>query len=161
MGPASSIAHYRNTSKLGEGGRGEGYRAPDTKLNREVTIKVLSESFAQDLDRMARFTREAQLLASLNRPNIAAIHIPRVRVQFVDGRDSCRAIKVRRGCSQDGAQLRIGTLPRMLRLTRLPVEELGSAYGQYSFCSQLAPGCEVRPALTLYSLTERALSISR
>jgi hypothetical protein len=40
--------------------------------------------------------------SSLNRPNIAAIHIPRVRVQFVDGRDSCRAIKVRRGCSQDG-----------------------------------------------------------
>jgi serine/threonine protein kinase len=120
MGPASSIANYGITPKLGEGGMSEVYRATDTKLNREVTIKVLPESFAQGLDRMVRFTRQAQLLASLNRPNIAAIHIPRVRVQFVDGRDSCRAIKVRRGCSQVGARLRIDTMPRMLRLTRLP-----------------------------------------
>jgi len=74
MGPASSIAHYRITSKLGEGGMGEVYRAADTKLNREVAMKVLPECFVQDLDRMARFTREAQLLASLNHPNIAAIH---------------------------------------------------------------------------------------
>jgi len=66
MGPASSIAHYRITSKLGEGGMGEVYRATDTKLNREVAIKVLPESFAQDLDRMARFTRDAQLLASVD-----------------------------------------------------------------------------------------------
>jgi serine/threonine protein kinase len=61
MGPASSIAHYRITSKLGEGGMGEVYRATDTKLNREVAIKVLPESFGQDLDCMARFTREAQI----------------------------------------------------------------------------------------------------
>ena len=50
------------------------YRATDTKLNREVAIKVLPESFAQDPDRMARFAREAQVLASLNHPNIAAIY---------------------------------------------------------------------------------------
>src|SRR2546423_8855641 len=53
---------------------GEVWRATDTKLGREVAIKVIPESFAQDVDRMARFTREAQVLASLNHPNIAAIY---------------------------------------------------------------------------------------
>src|SRR5690348_1455511 len=53
---------------------GEVYRATDTKLNRDVAIKILPEAFAQDPDRLARFTREAQVLASLNHPNIAAIY---------------------------------------------------------------------------------------
>src|SRR5436309_12423063 len=74
MSPQSTIAHYRITAKLGQGGMGEVWRATDTKLNREVAIKVILESFAQDADRMARFTREAQVLASLNHPNIAAIY---------------------------------------------------------------------------------------
>jgi serine/threonine-protein kinase len=70
----ASIAHYRITGKLGEGGMGEVYRATDTKLNRDVALKVLPESFARDPERMARFGREAQVLAALNHPNIAAIH---------------------------------------------------------------------------------------
>ena len=70
----SPIAHYRITAKLGEGGMGEVWRATDTKLNREVAIKILPEAFAADPNRMARFTREAQVLASLNHPNIAAIY---------------------------------------------------------------------------------------
>ena len=70
----STIAHYRVTTKLGEGGMGEVWRATDTKLGREVAIKVLPQAFANDPDRMARFTREAQVLASLNHPNIATIH---------------------------------------------------------------------------------------
>jgi serine/threonine-protein kinase len=70
----STIAHYRITAKLGEGGMGEVWRATDTKLNREVAIKILPDAFAQDADRMARFQREAQVLASLNHPNIAAIY---------------------------------------------------------------------------------------
>src|SRR5258708_26247255 len=74
MSAQRTIAHYRITSKLGEGGMGEVYRATDTKLGREVAIKVLPEAFAQDAERMARFTREAQVLASLNHPNIAAIY---------------------------------------------------------------------------------------
>src|SRR3979409_1291380 len=69
-----AIAHYHVTSKLGEGGMGEVYRATDTKLGRDVAIKVIPELFAQDADRMARFSREAQVLASLNHPNIAAIY---------------------------------------------------------------------------------------
>src|ERR1051325_10992432 len=74
MSEPSIIAHYRIISKLGEGGMGEVYRATDTKLNRDVAIKILPEAFAQDADRMARFAREAQVLASLNHPNIAAIY---------------------------------------------------------------------------------------
>src|SRR3954447_9707629 len=69
-----TIAHYKINSKLGEGGMGAVYRATDTKLNREVAIKVLPDSFAADPDRMARFSREAQVLASLNHPHIAAIY---------------------------------------------------------------------------------------
>jgi hypothetical protein len=68
------IGHYRITAKLGEGGMGAVFRATDTKLGREVAVKVLPDEFAGDLDRLARFTREAQVLASLNHPNIAAIH---------------------------------------------------------------------------------------
>src|SRR5438067_6312276 len=69
-----TIAHYQITSKLGEGGMGEVWRATDTKLHRDVAIKILPDAFAQDADRMARFTREAKVLASLNHPNIAAIY---------------------------------------------------------------------------------------
>ncbi|UCF37155.1 MAG: protein kinase [Acidobacteriota bacterium] len=69
-----TISHYRVTAKIGEGGMGEVYRATDSKLNREVALKVLPPQFAQDGQRMARFAREAQVLASLNHPNIAAIY---------------------------------------------------------------------------------------
>ena len=68
------IGPYEITGALGAGGMGEVYRAKDTTLNRDVAIKVLPEAFAQDADRLARFTREAQVLASLNHPNIAAIY---------------------------------------------------------------------------------------
>jgi serine/threonine-protein kinase len=74
MSPHQTIAHYRIISKLGEGGMGEVWRATDTKLNRDVAIKILPDAFAQDAGRMARFAREAQVLAALNHPNIAVIH---------------------------------------------------------------------------------------
>jgi Tol biopolymer transport system component len=69
-----SIAHYRITSKLGHGGMGEVYRATDTKLGREVAVKLIAPSVAHDEARMASFTREARTLAALNHPNIAAIY---------------------------------------------------------------------------------------
>jgi serine/threonine protein kinase len=72
--PLQTIAHYRIVAKLGEGGMGQVWRAHDTRLNRDVAIKILPEVFAHDADRMARFEREAQVLASLNHPNIAAIY---------------------------------------------------------------------------------------
>src|SRR5215831_21031589 len=62
------------TALLGKGGMGEVYRARDTKLKRDVAIKILPDEFARDADRVGRFQREAELLASLNHPNIAAIY---------------------------------------------------------------------------------------
>jgi serine/threonine protein kinase len=70
----SRIGVFEITGTLGAGGMGEVYRARDTRLDRDVAIKVLPESSAQDPDRLSRFEREAKTLASLNHPNIAAIH---------------------------------------------------------------------------------------
>lgn len=72
--PGSRLGVYEVTIQIGEGGMGQVYRARDTKLNRDVAIKVLPASFAGDPDRLARFEREAQVLAALNHPNIAHIY---------------------------------------------------------------------------------------
>jgi Tol biopolymer transport system component len=74
MKPGDRLGPYEVLVKLGEGGMGEVYRARDTTLNRDVAIKVLPDLFAADPERLARFTREAQMLAALNHPNIAAIY---------------------------------------------------------------------------------------
>ena len=74
MQPGTTLGHYEILSALGKGGMGEVYRATDTKLKREVAIKVLPETLASDSERLARFQREAEVLASLNHPNIAAIY---------------------------------------------------------------------------------------
>ena len=68
------VGPYEILSPLGAGGMGEVYRARDTKLQREVALKILPALIVADADRLARFKREAQVLASLNHPNIAAIH---------------------------------------------------------------------------------------
>ncbi len=69
----SKLGPYEITAKLGEGGMGEVYRASDVRLEREVAIKVLPAAFTADPDRLARFEREAKLLAQLHHPNIASI----------------------------------------------------------------------------------------
>ena len=74
MNPGTQLGSYEILSALGKGGMGEVWRARDQKLGREVAIKTLPEEFAQDEERLARFEREAKLLASLNHPNIAAIY---------------------------------------------------------------------------------------
>ena len=74
LAPGTRFGAYEIVSQIGEGGMGVVYRARDTKLNRDVALKVLPDLFASDADRLARFNREAQTLASLNHPNIAHIH---------------------------------------------------------------------------------------
>ena len=68
------LGSYEILALIGVGGMGEVYRAKDTKLKRDVALKVLPETFARDPGRMARFQREAEVLASLNHPSIAAIY---------------------------------------------------------------------------------------
>ncbi len=92
--PGTRLGPYEILSPLGAGGMGEVYRARDTKLNRDVALKIVPDAFASDPDRMARFTREAQTLAALNHPNIAHIHgleeSGRVRalvMELVEGED--------------------------------------------------------------------------
>ena len=73
LDPQTEIGRYVIEEKVGQGSMGEVYKATDTKLDREVAIKVLPEAFAENKERLARFEREAKLLASLNHPNIATL----------------------------------------------------------------------------------------
>ena len=95
-----TLSHYRITAAIGAGGMGEVYRATDTKLHRDVAIKVLPAEVAQDPERLARFEREAHLLASLNHPHIAAIHgleeadgKPFLILELVEGEDLAERLK--------------------------------------------------------------------
>ncbi len=88
------LSHFRITAVLGEGGMGAVYRAKDSRLDREVAIKVLPEAFTADPERLARFEREAKLLAALNHPNVGAIHgfeeaqgKPFLVLELVEGED--------------------------------------------------------------------------
>ena len=74
VSPGTHLGAYEIIAPIGAGGIGEVYKARDTRLDRTVAIKVLPDAFAQDPERLARFEREADLLASLNHPNIAAIY---------------------------------------------------------------------------------------
>jgi serine/threonine protein kinase len=92
--PGQTLLHYRLIEKIGEGGMGVVWKAVDTSLNREVAIKVLPDAFAADTERVARFEREAKLLASLNHPNVAAIYgiheaesIRFLAMELVEGED--------------------------------------------------------------------------
>ena len=93
------VGTYEVTAKLGAGGMGEVYRARDTRLGREVALKVLTDSFAGDPDRLMRFEREARTLASINHPNIAQIYgfeqsaaTPALVMELVEGEDLAERI---------------------------------------------------------------------
>ncbi len=97
--PGTRLGVYAVTAPLGEGGMGQVWRARDTKLDRDVAIKVLPEAFAHDADRLARFTREAKTLAALNHPHIAAIYgleessgITALVMELVEGDDLSQRI---------------------------------------------------------------------
>src|SRR5207248_9321374 len=74
LASGTQLVPYEITSAIGAGGMGEVYRARDTKLGRDVALKILPETFAADPDRLARFHREAQVLAALSHPHIRAIY---------------------------------------------------------------------------------------
>ena len=120
------LGPYEIVAAIGAGGMGEVYRARDTKLNRDVAIKVLPDLFAKDPERLARLTREAQTLASLNHPNIAHIHgleefggVRALVMELVEGRD----------LSQRMAQ---GTIPidETLAIAKQIAEALEAAHDQ-------------------------------
>jgi len=107
--PGLQLLHYRLTEKIGQGGMGVVWKAIDTTLDRAVAIKILPDSLAEDPERLARFAREAKLLASLNHPNVAAVYgmhqalrseppsgaggINFLAMEFVDGEDLSTALK--------------------------------------------------------------------
>ena len=100
--PGKRLGVYDITAQIGEGGMGQVYRATDTRLKRQVAIKILPPSLAADADRLARFQREAEVLASLNHPHIAGIYgleesdgVFALVMEFVDGEDL--AARLRRG----------------------------------------------------------------
>ena len=87
-----TLSHFKITAKLGEGGMGEVYRAEDTKLKREVALKVLPSELAGSQERLERFQREAETLAALDHPNIVTIYsveqaegVPFLTMQLVEG----------------------------------------------------------------------------
>jgi eukaryotic-like serine/threonine-protein kinase len=97
--PGTRLGVYEVTAPIGEGGMGQVYCARDTRLNRDVALKILPDSFANDPDRLARLTREAQTLASLNHPNIAHIYgleesggLRALVMEFVEGDDLSQRI---------------------------------------------------------------------
>ena len=99
LSPGTRLGVYEVLAQIGEGGMGLVYRAHDTTLNRDVALKILPDAFANDPDRLARFQREAQVLASLNHPNIAHIHgveasggIRALVIELVEGDDLAQRI---------------------------------------------------------------------
>jgi serine/threonine protein kinase len=116
-----TLGHYRLVQELGRGGMGEVYLADDLNLNRKVALKFLPDAFAGDPERMARFEREAKLLASLNHPNIAAIY----GLEQVEGKRFI-VMELVEGES----------LAQRLSKGRLPVEEA------LAVCRQIAEGLE-------------------
>jgi serine/threonine protein kinase len=100
--PGSRLGPYDVLERLGVGGMGEVYRARDSKLNRDVALKILPEAFASDPERLSRFTREAQSLAALNHPNVAQIFgleesegLPALVMEMVEGEDL--SVRIARG----------------------------------------------------------------
>jgi dipeptidyl aminopeptidase/acylaminoacyl peptidase/predicted Ser/Thr protein kinase len=100
MKPGRKLLHYQLVDKIGEGGMGIVWKALDTTLNREVAIKVLPAVFAHDGERLARFEREAKLLASLNHPNIASVYglhesedVRFLAMEFIEGEDLLERLK--------------------------------------------------------------------
>ena len=111
LSTGTKLGPYEILSPLGAGGMGEVYRARDAKLNRDVAIKVLPEAVAEDAERLARFQREAQVLAALNHPHIAAIYglekagnVEALVLELVEGETLAERIAARADSGRRGAR---------------------------------------------------------
>jgi serine/threonine protein kinase len=137
--PGNRIGVYEIIAAIGAGGMGEVYRARDTKLHRDVAIKVLPDLFARDPERLARFEREARMLAALNHPRIAQIYGvegPALIMEFVDGEDLSQRISTSGRISIEDA------LPIALQIA----EALEAAHEQGIIHRDLKPAnIKVRP----------------
>jgi Tol biopolymer transport system component/tRNA A-37 threonylcarbamoyl transferase component Bud32 len=125
----SSLAHYRIGAAIGAGGMGEVYRATDTRLGREVALKLLPEALASDRDRLARFEREAKLLASLNHPGIA--HLYGFEEMTLEGGAKAHALVMELVEGEDLAErLKRGAIPvdEALAIARQAAEALEEAH---------------------------------
>jgi serine/threonine protein kinase len=128
--PGQQLLHYRLIEKIGEGGMGVVWKATDTSLDREVAIKILPDAFAADAQRLARFEREAKLLATLNHPNIAAVYGLH---DTGTSTGSVRFLAMELIPGEDLAQrLRRGRLPvdEAVRIARQIAEALGAAHAR-------------------------------
>ena len=130
------LAHYEVIRHLGTGGMGEVYQATDLKLGRSVAIKVLPESFSHDLDRVARFAREARVLASLNHPNVAQIY----GIEQ-SGETRCIVMELVEGETLQ-ARLRRGPIPvdESMTIAKQIAEALEAAHEQGVIHRDLKPG---------------------
>ena len=142
----SRLGHYDVTALIGEGGMGQVYQATDTKLNRQVALKVLPQAFTESPDRLARFEREAKVLASLNHPNIGGIHgleesegIRALVLEYIEGPTLADRIKQ-------------GPIPvdEALPIAKQIAEALESAHGQGIIHRDLNPAnIKVKPDATV------------
>jgi serine/threonine-protein kinase len=145
LSPGTQLGAYNILSLAGSGGMGEVYRARDTKLNRDVALKILPDAFAGDPERLARFKREAQTLAALNHPNIAAIygfeespaeagrHVGMLVMELVEGEDLSQKIE---GLRAKGSGL---PLDEALPIAKQIAEALEAAHAQGIIHRDLKP----------------------
>src|SRR5262245_14281263 len=136
--PGTRLGAYQITTAIGAGGMGEVYRARDTRLDRDVALKILPESFASDPDRLMRFEREAKSLASLNHPHIAAIY----GLDRLDGRDGTSCIVMELVDGEDLSQrIARGAIPldEALPIARQIAEALEAAHEQGIIHRDLKP----------------------
>ena len=163
LAPGARLGSYEIVGPLGAGGMGEVYRARDTKLNRDVAIKILPDVFAHDSERVARFTREAQTLASLNHPNIAQIfgvleedqpaHVHALVMELVEGEELSTIIARHAGSSatsssgwSPGASAPGMPLAEALPIARQIADALEAAHEQGIIHRDLKPAnVKVRP----------------